>query len=98
MSAAVARSIDIILANDGDVSDNDNYESRMIEEVQEALPRGVKENRWILMSDKTQDHLIKELVHHRNELGKDKYNNRVAFKDMKITEESSARYLINKKI
>ena len=32
------------------------------------------------------------------ELAKDKYNNRVAFKDMKITEESSARYLINKKI
>ena len=31
------------------------------------------------------------------ELAKDKYNNRVAFKDMKITEESSARYLINKK-
>ena len=31
------------------------------------------------------------------ELAKDKYNNFVAFKDMKITEESSARYLINKK-
>lgn len=31
------------------------------------------------------------------ELAKDKYNNFVAFKDMKITEESSARYLIAKK-
>ena len=31
-------------------------------------------------------------------LAKDKYNNFVALKDMRITEESSARYLINKKI
>ena len=72
MSAAVARSININLPNDGDVSDNDNdnYESKMIEEVQDALPRGAKENRWNIMSEKTQDHLIKELVHHTNELGK----------------------------
>ena len=31
-------------------------------------------------------------------LAKDKYNNFIALKDMRITEESSARYLINKKI
>ena len=28
---------------------------------------------------------------------RDRYNNLVALKDMRITEESSARYLINKK-
>ena len=31
-------------------------------------------------------------------LCRDKYNNFIALKDMRITEESSARYLINKKI
>ena len=31
-------------------------------------------------------------------LAKDKYNNFIALKDMRIPEESSARYLINKKI
>ena len=30
-------------------------------------------------------------------LSKDYYNNLIALKDMRITEESSARYLINKK-
>ena len=33
-----------------------------------------------------------------NDLCRDKYNNFIALKDMRITEESSARYLINKKI
>ena len=31
-------------------------------------------------------------------LAKDYYNNLISLKDMRITEESSARYLINKKI